>query len=99
MPTRSKVKLSYKDQRDYDLLPARIEALDGEIGKLEEALADGDLYTKNPARFAQLTAALDKARAEKPPKSAGSNWPKWSRGDFTPPVGARHRRRPHHAIR
>jgi len=65
MPTRSKVKLSYKDQRDYDLLPARIEALDGDIAKLEAALADGDLYAQNPARFAQLTAALDKARAEK----------------------------------
>ena len=47
------------------LIAPGIEALDGEIGKLEEALADGDLYTKNPARFAQLTAALDKARAEK----------------------------------
>lgn len=64
MPAR-KVKLSYKDQRDYDLLPARIEVLEGEIVRLEEALADGDLYTKNPARFAQLTATLDKARAEK----------------------------------
>ncbi|WDF71155.1 ABC-F family ATP-binding cassette domain-containing protein [Novosphingobium sp. KACC 22771] len=65
MPARNKVKLSYKDQRDYDLLPARIEALDGEIAKLEAALVDGDLYTQNPGRFAQLTAALDKARAEK----------------------------------
>ncbi|NBC38054.1 ATP-binding cassette domain-containing protein [Novosphingobium sp. FSY-8] len=64
MPAR-KAKLSYKDQRDYDLLPARIEALDAEIAKLEEALHDADLYTKNPQRFAALTAALDKARADK----------------------------------
>ena len=31
----------------------------------EAALADPDLYTKNPARFAALTASLDKTRAEK----------------------------------
>jgi len=64
MPAR-KTKLSYKDQRDYDLLPARIEALDADIAKLETALADADLYSKNPTRFAQFTAALDKARADK----------------------------------
>ena len=64
MPPK-KAKLSYKDQRDYDLLPARIEELDAEIVKLEAALADADLYSKNPARFAQFTAALDKARADK----------------------------------
>jgi ATP-binding cassette subfamily F protein uup len=60
-----KVKLSYKDQRDYDLLPARIEELDAEIAKGEHALADPDLYTRNPAEFARMTALLDKLRAEK----------------------------------
>ena len=64
MPPK-KAKLSYKDQRDYDLLPARIEAIEADMAKLETALADADLYNKNPARFAQLTAALDKARTEK----------------------------------
>ncbi|HZV08672.1 MAG TPA: ATP-binding cassette domain-containing protein, partial [Novosphingobium sp.] len=71
MPAR-KAKLSYKDQRDYDLLPARIEELEGEIGKLETTLHDADLYSKNPARFAQLTAALDKARADK--EAAEERW-------------------------
>ena len=64
-PPAKKGKLSYKDQRDYEILPARIEALDAEIARTEAALADGALYTANPAKFAQLTAALDKARAEK----------------------------------
>ncbi len=58
-------KLTYKDQRDYDLLPARIEELDRQIARDEALLADPDLYTKNHARFASLTDAVDKARAEK----------------------------------
>ena len=60
-----KTKLSYKDQRDYDLLPARIEELDAAIARDEAALADPDLYTRNPDRFAALTQALETARADK----------------------------------
>jgi ABC transport system ATP-binding/permease protein len=60
-----KAKLSYKDQRDYELLPERITEIETLIARDEAALADPELYTKNPARFAALTAALDKARAEK----------------------------------
>ena len=63
-PPRS-TKLSYKDQRDYDLLPVRIEELDGLIAKGESALADPVLYTSDPAKFARISAALDQARAEK----------------------------------
>ena len=64
-PPQKKVKLSYKDQRDYDLLPGRIEALEGEIAVNEEALADPDLYSADPKKFAALTAKLEKLRAEK----------------------------------
>ncbi len=60
-----KTKLSYKDQRDYDLLPGRIEALDAEIERDEAALADPSLYTRDPAKFAALTGAIAKARADK----------------------------------
>jgi len=60
-----RTKLSYKDQRDYDLLPARIEELEAEIAKGEHALSDPDLYQRDPARFAQFTGLLDKLRAEK----------------------------------
>jgi ATP-binding cassette subfamily F protein uup len=59
------VKLSYKDQRDYDLLPARIEELDAEIAKGEHALADPNLYSRNPSEFARMTALLGTLRAEK----------------------------------
>jgi ATP-binding cassette subfamily F protein uup len=64
-PARARTKLSYKDQRDYELLPQRIDELEGEIARDEDILADPDLYTRDPARFAQLTAAIEKARAER----------------------------------
>src|SRR5690606_25296083 len=63
--TRTKAKLSYKDQRDYDLLPGRIEQIDRELAEGEQALADPELYRRDPARFAQLTEQLDQLRAEK----------------------------------
>ena len=71
MPPR-KAKLSYKDQRDYDLLPARIEELDAAIARDEAALSDAGLYTRDPARFAALTKALEKAREEK--EAAEMRW-------------------------
>ena len=64
-PPPRKAKLTYKDQRDYELLPDRIAELEAQMARDEAALADPDLYTKNPARFAALTASLDKTRAEK----------------------------------
>jgi len=60
-----KVRLTYRDQRDYDLLPARIEELEAEIAKGEHALADPELYGRDPAQFARFTAMLAELRAEK----------------------------------
>ena len=39
-PAPARTKLSYKDQRDYELLPAQIELLDREIAESETLLAD-----------------------------------------------------------
>jgi ATP-binding cassette subfamily F protein uup len=64
-PPPKAAKLSYKDQRDYDLLPGRIEEIEAAIARDEAALADPALYSSNPTRFAALTAAIDKAREEK----------------------------------
>ncbi|HEY0314401.1 MAG TPA: ATP-binding cassette domain-containing protein [Allosphingosinicella sp.] len=60
-----RTKLTYKDQRDYDLLPRRIEELEAQIARDEEALHDPDLYARDPKRFAALTAGVEKARAER----------------------------------
>jgi ABC transport system ATP-binding/permease protein len=57
-------KLSYKDQRDYDRLPAEIERLQAEVATDESALSDPDLYTRDPERFASLTARMARNRAE-----------------------------------
>ncbi|TNE42470.1 MAG: ATP-binding cassette domain-containing protein [Sphingomonadales bacterium] len=64
-PAKQQTKLSYKDQRDYELLPQKIEELEAAIARDEAALADPDLYAKNPDRFAALTQTIEKARAEK----------------------------------
>ena len=64
-PREGNAKLSYKDQRDYDLLPARIDEIDRAIARDEAAMADPDLYARDAKAFARLTAAIDKARGEK----------------------------------
>ena len=46
----SKKKLSYKEQRELDQLPAQIASLETEQQALQEALADGTLYSTDPAR-------------------------------------------------
>jgi ATP-binding cassette subfamily F protein uup len=63
-PTK-RVKLTYKDQRDYDLLPSRIAEIDAKVAAAEKEMGEPTLYTKNPARFAELTAKTEKLRAEK----------------------------------
>ena len=60
-----KVKLSYKDQRDYDLLPKRITEIDAEIAAAEQEMSDPALYTQKPARFAELTSKTESLRTEK----------------------------------
>jgi ATP-binding cassette subfamily F protein uup len=57
-------KLTYKDQRDYDRLPAEIERLQAEVVADEQSLSDPDLYTRQPDRFAQLTERIARNRAE-----------------------------------
>ncbi len=64
-PVQAKTKLSYKDQRDYELLPKRIEELEAGIARDEAKLADPDLYAKDPAQFDRLMKAIEKARDEK----------------------------------
>ena len=64
-PKKSAAKLSFKDQRDFDMIPVRIAAIDAAVARDEALLADAALYTRDPARFAALTKAIDDARAEK----------------------------------
>jgi ABC transport system ATP-binding/permease protein len=58
-------KLTYKDQRDYELLPARIEALEADIARDETMLSDHDLYLRDPKLFEALTEAVAAAKEER----------------------------------
>jgi ATP-binding cassette subfamily F protein uup len=60
-----RAKLTYKDQRDYEMLPKRIEELDAQMAADAVKLAKPDLYMRDNATFAKLTKAMDAARAEK----------------------------------
>ena len=71
-PKPVSAKLSYKDQRDLELLPKRVEELEAAIARDEEMLADPALYTRDRKRFDALTGAIEKARAEK--EAAEMRW-------------------------
>jgi ABC transport system ATP-binding/permease protein len=62
---KPRVKLSFKDQRDYDRLPGEIEKIEADIVRDEAALADPALYVADPGRFTALTKAIEAARATK----------------------------------
>jgi ATP-binding cassette subfamily F protein uup len=55
-------KLSFKEQRELDGMPAAIAALEAEQKTIQDALADGTLYGTDNARALQLSvrsAAID----------------------------------------
>jgi ATP-binding cassette subfamily F protein uup len=62
---KPRAKLTYKDQRDLELLPKQIETYEAAIARDEAALADPDLYARDPKRFDALMKAIDKARADR----------------------------------
>jgi len=47
-------KLSYKDQRELDALPARIEALEAEQRHLTEQLSGSEVYASDAARLIEI---------------------------------------------
>jgi ATP-binding cassette subfamily F protein uup len=64
-PATKARKLSYKEKREFDELPARIAALETEQKAIGAQLADNTLYAKSPAalpalqaRFAQIDEDL-----------------------------------------
>jgi ATP-binding cassette subfamily F protein uup len=65
-PSKStaRTKLSYKEQRELDALPARIEALEAEQAQIAERLASSELYTQQPQQVAPLQARHEQIEAE-----------------------------------
>ena len=52
----AKRKLSYKEQREFDALPALLKKLETEQAEIDAALNGGALFASDPARAAQLGA-------------------------------------------
>ncbi|WP_336986886.1 ABC-F family ATP-binding cassette domain-containing protein [Altererythrobacter aquiaggeris] len=65
-------KLTYRDQRDYEILPARIDELEAAIRRGEEILSDPELFTADPQKFATINKGIVNARAEK--NAAEERW-------------------------
>jgi ATP-binding cassette subfamily F protein uup len=65
-PAKPKVKskLSFKENRELEELPARMEALTARIATLNTRLADPALFSRDPAGAQKLTAELSQAQAD-----------------------------------
>ena len=61
---KAKRKLSYKDARELEQLPARIEQLEAEIAKRAEAMNDPSFYQQDNSAIQKANDALAKAQAE-----------------------------------
>ncbi len=57
-------KLSYKEQRELDALPGRIEALEAEQAQLAAQLASSDIYVQEPQKVPALQARHEAIDAE-----------------------------------
>ena len=52
----NKRKLSYKEQREFDALPARLQAFEAELARIDSELAGGQLFASDSARATELSA-------------------------------------------
>jgi ABC transport system ATP-binding/permease protein len=59
-------KLSYNEQREFEQLPARIEALEVEQRQLEAAVADASFYKEPPAAITRALTRLDELQRALP---------------------------------
>jgi ATP-binding cassette subfamily F protein uup len=61
---QSKRKLSFNEQHDLKVLPNRMQELEAKITKVQEILADPELYSRDPARFQKAMDALTQLQAD-----------------------------------
>ncbi len=57
-------KLSFKEKHALETLPDKIAALERDIGKVQAALAENGLFTRDTARYTKLTDLLPRLQAE-----------------------------------
>jgi ATP-binding cassette subfamily F protein uup len=63
-PAQNKRKLSFNEQHDLKTLPKRMSEIEAKIAKVQEILADADLYSRDPARFQKAMDALTQLQTE-----------------------------------
>jgi ATP-binding cassette subfamily F protein uup len=63
-PSSPARKRSYKEQRELDLLPARIESLEAAIAEIHAAMAESDFYRQPAAEIAAAQERLRRLQAE-----------------------------------
>ena len=56
---KTAAKLSYKDQRELDELPKKIEVLEAQLDALHKTMADPDFYKQGSAKMAVVQQQLD----------------------------------------
>jgi ATP-binding cassette subfamily F protein uup len=63
-PAAKKTKLSFKEQRELEGLPALIESLEREQNELNHLLADGQLFAQDHVKAAQLGLRIEAIESE-----------------------------------
>jgi ABC transport system ATP-binding/permease protein len=63
-PPQRPRRLTYKEQRELEDLPQRIELLEAELGELLQLTADPAFYRKPPAEIISVKNRLDKLQSE-----------------------------------
>jgi ATP-binding cassette subfamily F protein uup len=63
-PAQGKRKLSFNEQHDLKTLPKRMGETEARIAKVQEILADPELYSRDPARFQKAMDALTQLQTE-----------------------------------
>jgi ATP-binding cassette subfamily F protein uup len=63
-PATEKKKLSYKEQREFQALPAKIAALEGEETALAEKIADPEFYKSGSVRIAESLERVETIKTE-----------------------------------
>jgi ATP-binding cassette subfamily F protein uup len=63
-PAQGKRKLSFNEQHDLKTLPKRMGEMEAKIAKVQEILADPELYARDPARFQKAMDALTQLQTE-----------------------------------
>jgi ATP-binding cassette subfamily F protein uup len=63
-PSAARKKLSYNEQREFDSLPGRIDALEAELRQMNEAVAAPGFYRETHETIHRALARLDELRIE-----------------------------------